>query len=212
MACSNELPRRRGDKVIRLHPLLFHGQDIMGFDNPFYIWDLDCEIIGHWRSVGLIIRIHCMPEIRPLGIKGHCQKFRGFFLDDPEQYIGKAVCGMGWQTICRGQGRNGMVGTIKIGGAINKIYRGFFRHGRIVTGGFLIGNYSIVIQCRMQNCFALALSLAPCTLRLYFQSFSFPRTVYRIPSTFPFPFILLPLTCISKPSKQSARRPSAPYS
>jgi hypothetical protein len=36
-----------------------------------------------------------------------------------------------------------MVGPVEIGGAVNEIYSGFFRHGRIVTAALSIGNCSV---------------------------------------------------------------------
>ena len=125
----------RGDQVIRLLVLMFHGQDIVGIDNPVNIGYLHRQVIGHRRPVGLVLRINPVPENRPSRVPGNGQTFGVFLPENTAKNGGKAVNGMGGKPGAGRQWPDGMIGPVYIGAAVNKIHLSHGSHLRSQASG-----------------------------------------------------------------------------
>ncbi|BCO10012.1 hypothetical protein GF1_23880 [Desulfolithobacter dissulfuricans] len=120
-AGRHQVVHRRGDQIIGLHVVMFKSWDVIGLDDFPHIGNLRLQIIGHGRTVGLVLGIDAVPEHRASRIKSHRQALGLLFPDDTAKNGGKAIDGVGGQTAGVGQGADGVISPVNIGRAIDQI-------------------------------------------------------------------------------------------
>ena len=86
--------RHGSQKVVRLQPGLFHGQNPHGVEHLLEDRHLLVQLLGHGLSGALISIIHFMPEGRRLDVEGHRQIIRLFLIQHLEKCIQKTKNGV----------------------------------------------------------------------------------------------------------------------
>jgi len=114
------LQRQGTDNVVRLYPFLYDQRQTHGLNNIVQGLDLIPQIIRHGWTVGLVFAVDLIAETAARGIKHHGNIFRLVFIHQPPQHIQHPNNGAGGLTPRVGQGRQGVVGTKQIGGAIHQ--------------------------------------------------------------------------------------------
>ena len=82
--------------------------------------DLQRQIIGHRRTIGLVVGIPVIAEGFALGVEHHGTIIGGLFFFQPPQHIDDAVERARRVAITSAQIRHAVKGTIKVGRTINQ--------------------------------------------------------------------------------------------
>ena len=127
-----EAPRQGAENVVRLVPLQADGGDVERLDQPVDIGNLHLQVVRHGWAVGLVVRVHFVPEGRAALVEGDAEIVRLFLLHQLLQHVLEAEHRLRGQS---GGGRkllpDGEEGAVHVGGAVHQINGWAFRHGRV---------------------------------------------------------------------------------
>ena len=127
-----EAPRQGAENVVRLVPLQSHGGDVERLDQPVDVGNLHLQVVRHGRAIGLVIRVHFVPEGRAALVKGHAEILRLFLLHQLLQHVLEAEHRLRGQAGGRRQLLpDGKEGAVHVGGAVHQIHGWALRHGHV---------------------------------------------------------------------------------
>ena len=136
-ALGSALAGQGADYVIGLNALDTQQRVAHGLDAGVQRLDLDAQLIGHGRAIGLVLGEHFIAEGPALGVEHHGKRAFRVLLAQALEHVQHALHRTGGQALGGGQRRQGMEGTVKVRRTVNQNERGLaheqdqpFRRGR----------------------------------------------------------------------------------
>ena len=114
------LPRQCADHVIGLDTADFQQRPAHRDNRLLQRTDLRCQLIGHGRTIGLVLGVEIIAEGFALGIEYAGAVFRRHILVQPAQHVKHAINGIGGFAAAVAQVADGMKRAVQIGRTVNE--------------------------------------------------------------------------------------------
>ena len=118
--------------IICLHPWLADIGQAHRFYNLVDRLYLLAQFIRHGRTIGLVLRVHVVPECFPFGIEDHRYRAVGIILVQPPEHVNHTLDRPGCLAFGGNQGWQGVKCPIDVGRAVNQYDGGSFICGHAV--------------------------------------------------------------------------------